>query len=104
MAAQIIANELKMDLYRFDLSWISSKKNNEVEKILKIYSHEAASSNSILFFEKAESTFKTNTISADSGNWNASNLYVSFLLRKIEEHEGVTLLSVNSLNDISEDV
>jgi SpoVK/Ycf46/Vps4 family AAA+-type ATPase len=57
MAAQIIANELKLDLYKIDLSSVVSKYIGETEKNISRIFKEAETSNAILFFDEADALF-----------------------------------------------
>src|SRR4030095_15272686 len=52
MAAEIIANELGLELYKIDLSTVVSKYIGETEKNLSKIFHEAEQSNAILFFDE----------------------------------------------------
>ncbi|MBI1881073.1 MAG: ATP-binding protein, partial [Chloroflexi bacterium] len=57
MAAEVIASELSLDLYKIDLSTVVSKYIGETEKNLEKIFNEAASSNAILFFDEADANF-----------------------------------------------
>lgn len=94
MAADVIANELSLDLYKIDLSTVISKYIGETEKNLaKIFS-EAEDSNAILFFDEADALFGKRTEVRDSHDRYA-NIEVSYLLQKMEEFEGVSILTTN---------
>lgn len=94
MAAQVIANELQMDLCRVDLSQISSKYIGETEKNLEKVFREAEQSNVILFFDEADSLFGKRTEVKDS-NDKYANQETSYILQRIESYEGMVILATN---------
>lgn len=94
MAAQVIANELQMDLYRVDLSRISSKYIGETEKNLEKVFREAEQSNVILFFDEADSLFAKRTEVKDS-NDKYANQETSYILQRIESYDGMVILATN---------
>jgi SpoVK/Ycf46/Vps4 family AAA+-type ATPase len=57
MAAEVIARETSLDLYRIDLSQVVSKYIGETEKNLDRVFAEAETSNAILFFDEADALF-----------------------------------------------
>jgi SpoVK/Ycf46/Vps4 family AAA+-type ATPase len=94
MAAEILANEVKLDLYKIDLSSLVSKYIGETEKNLKKIFEEAETSNSILFFDEADALFGKRSEVKDSHDRYA-NLETAYLLQKMEEHEGTVILASN---------
>lgn len=94
MAAEVIAKELDLDLYKIDLSMIVSKYIGETEKNLNVVFRESEGSNSILFFDEADSLFGKRTEVKDSHDRYA-NIETNFLLQKIDEFEGISILSTN---------
>lgn len=94
MAAQVIANELELDLYRVDLSQIINKYVGETEKNLSRIFDEAAGCGGILFFDEADALFAKRTEIADSKDKYA-NAETAFLLQKIEEFDGLVILATN---------
>jgi len=98
MAAQVLAHELGMDLYRIDLSQIESKYIGETQKQLASLFDAANESNVILFFDEADSLFAKRTEVSDS-NDRHSNSQVAFLLQKIEEYSGISILTTNAMNN-----
>ncbi len=83
MAAQVIASELGMDLYKVDTARVVSKYIGETEKNLREIFEEARKSNVILLFDEADSLFSKRTDIKDSHDRNA-NIEVSFLLQQLE--------------------
>jgi SpoVK/Ycf46/Vps4 family AAA+-type ATPase len=94
MAAEIIANELELDLYRIDLAGVVSKYIGETEKNLDRVFSAAEDANAILFFDEADALFGKRSEVRDSHDRYA-NLEISYLLQKMEEHEGVAILATN---------
>ncbi len=101
MAAEIMANELGLELYRIDLSRVVSKYIGETEKNLQKIFDEAATSNAILFFDEADALFGKRSEVKDAHDRYA-NIEISYLLQKMEEYEGLTLLASNLRNNIDE--
>lgn len=94
MAAQVIAGELGLDLYKIDLSTVVSKYIGETEKNLGRIFDEAATSNAILFFDEADAIFGKRGEVKDSHDRYA-NIEVSYLLQRMESYDGVTILATN---------
>jgi len=94
MAAEIVATDLELDLYKIDLSTIVSKYIGETEKNLSRIFEEAETSNAILFFDEADALFGKRTEVKDSHDRYA-NIEVNYLLQKLEEHEGLVILATN---------
>lgn len=101
MAAEIIAREVELDLYKIDLSSVVSKYIGETEKILRKIFYEAETSNAILFFDEADALFGKRTEVRDSHDRYA-NIEINYLLQKMEEHEGIVILASNFRNNIDE--
>ncbi|MFX0194753.1 MAG: AAA family ATPase [Candidatus Hodarchaeota archaeon] len=101
MGAEIIANELQLDLYKIDLSSVVSKYIGETEKNLSKIFHEAESSNAILFFDEADALFGKRSEVKDAHDRYA-NIEVGYLLQKMEEYEGVAILATNLKRNMDE--
>jgi hypothetical protein len=101
MAADILAGELGLDLYKIDLSGIVSKYIGETEKNLDRIFNEARTSNSILFFDEADAVFGKRSEVRDSHDRYA-NIEISYLLQKMEEYEGVVILATNLRSNMDE--
>jgi SpoVK/Ycf46/Vps4 family AAA+-type ATPase len=94
MAAQIIARELGVDLYKIDLSGVVSKYIGETEKNLSRIFAAAESSNAVIFFDEADALFGKRTEVTDAHDRYA-NIEISYLLQKMEEYDGVVILATN---------
>ena len=89
-----MANELKLDIYKIDLSTVVSKYIGETEKNLSRIFREAETSNAILFFDEADALFGKRSEVRDSHDRYA-NIEISYLLQKMEEYEGISILATN---------
>jgi hypothetical protein len=101
MAAEIIANELQLDLYKIDLAGVVSKYIGETEKNLDRIFKAAESANAILFFDEADALFGKRSEVRDSHDRYA-NIEVCYLLQKMEEYEGVAILASNMRHHMDE--
>jgi hypothetical protein len=99
MAAEVIANDLGLDLFAIELSGVMSKYIGETEKNLdRIFK---SIDNAILFFDEADALFGKRTEVHDSHDRYA-NVEVSHLLQKMEEYEGVAILGTNLRQNLDE--
>jgi SpoVK/Ycf46/Vps4 family AAA+-type ATPase len=101
MAAEIMANELGLDLYKIDLSTIVSKYIGETEKNLDRIFREGQSLNAILLFDEADALFGKRSEVRDSHDRYA-NIEVAYLLQKMEEYEGIVVLATNLRKNMDE--
>jgi hypothetical protein len=101
MAAQIIAGELGLSLYRIDLSSVVSKYIGETEKNLSELFAQAEASNAILFFDEADALFGKRSEVRDSHDRYA-NVEISYLLQRMEAYDGVTILATNLRSNLDE--
>ncbi|HET6420525.1 MAG TPA: AAA family ATPase [Geobacteraceae bacterium] len=101
MAAEVIANELGLDLFKIDLSQVVSKYIGETEKNLDIIFREAGISNAILFFDEADALFGKRSEVKDAHDRYA-NIETGYLLQKMEEYEGIAILATNLRSNMDE--
>jgi SpoVK/Ycf46/Vps4 family AAA+-type ATPase len=101
MAAEVIARDLRLDLYQIDLSQVVSKYIGETEKNLGQIFREAQSSKAILFFDEADALFGKRSEVKDAHDRYA-NIEVGYLLQKMEEYEGVAILATNLRQHLDE--
>lgn len=94
MAAEIIAHDLQLDLYKIDLSQIVSKYIGDTEKNLNRIFAAATNSNAILLFDEADALFGKRSEIQDARDRYA-NIEVGYLLQKMEEYEGIAILTTN---------
>ena len=93
-AAEVIANELKLDLYKIDLSTVISKYIGETEKNLRKIFDAAEAGGAILLFDEADALFGKRTEVKDSKDRH-SNAEISYLLQKMEAYSGLAILTTN---------
>ena len=101
MAAQVLAREWGLDLYRVDLSRTVSKYIGETEKNLGALFDEARASGAVLFFDEADAMFGKRSEVKDAHDRYA-NLEIGYLLQRMEEYDGVTMLASNRARDLDE--
>ncbi|MCU0550521.1 MAG: ATP-binding protein [Leptolyngbya sp. Prado105] len=101
MAAEVIAQELRLDLYQIDLSQIVSKYIGETEKNLDRIFTAAANSNAILLFDEADALFGKRSQVQDSHDRYA-NIEIGYLLQKMEEYEGIAILTTNLRSNLDD--
>ena len=94
MAAEVIANHLKLDLYRIDLSAVVSKYIGETEKNLRRLFDAAEDGGAILFFDEADALFGRRSDVKDSHDRYA-NIEINYLLQRMESYGGLAILATN---------
>jgi SpoVK/Ycf46/Vps4 family AAA+-type ATPase len=94
MAAEVLANALRLDLYRIDLSSVVSKYIGETEKNLRRVFDAADEGGVILFFDEADALFGRRSEVKDSHDRYA-NIETSYLLQRMEWYRGVAILATN---------
>lgn len=94
MAAEVLANELKLDLFRIDLSTVVSKYIGETEKNLRQVFDAAEDGGAILFFDEADALFGKRSEVHDSHDRYA-NIEVGYLLQRMEAYSGLAILATN---------
>jgi SpoVK/Ycf46/Vps4 family AAA+-type ATPase len=101
MAADIIASDLGLDLYKIDLSGVVSKYVGETEKHLGQIFDAAEQSNAVLFFDEADAVFGKRSEVKDAHDRYA-NMETNYLLQRIEEYEGIIILASNFPKNIDD--
>jgi hypothetical protein len=94
MAAEVIANELRLNLYRIDLSAVVSKYIGETEKNLRRLFDAAEDGGAILFFDEADALFGKRSEVKDSHDRYA-NIEINYLLQRMEAYRGLAILATN---------
>jgi len=94
MAAEVLANDLGLDLYRVDLSTVVSKYIGETEKNLRRVFDAAEDAGVILLFDEADALFGKRSEVRDSHDRYA-NIEVSYLLQRMESYAGLAILTTN---------
>jgi hypothetical protein len=101
MAAEVLAGELRLDLYRVDLSAVVSKYIGETEKNLRRVFDAAQEGGVILLFDEADALFGKRTEVKDSHDRHA-NIEVSYLLQRMESYRGLAILTTNFRSALDE--
>jgi len=99
MAAEVLAQDLRLDLFRIDLSSVISKYIGETEKNLSRLFDAAEDSGAILLFDEADALFGKRSEVRDSHDRYA-NIEVSHLLQRMESYRGVAILTTNAKSAI----
>jgi hypothetical protein len=94
MAAEVIANDLQLNLYRIDLSAVVSKYIGETEKNLRQLFDAAEDGGAILFFDEADALFGKRSEVKDSHDRYA-NIEINYLLQRMEAYRGLAILATN---------
>jgi SpoVK/Ycf46/Vps4 family AAA+-type ATPase len=94
MAAEVIANDLRLNLYRIDLSAVVSKYIGETEKNLRRLFDAAEDGGAILFFDEADALFGKRSEVKDSHDRYA-NIEINYLLQRMEAYRGLAILATN---------
>jgi hypothetical protein len=101
IAAEVIACELRLDLYRVDLSAIVSKYIGDTEKNLRRLFVAAERGGIVLLFDEADALFGKRTEVKDSHD-RFANIEVSYLLQLMETHRGLAILTTNQRKAVDE--
>jgi adenylate kinase family enzyme len=101
MAAEVIGADLGVDILKIDLSQIVSKYIGETEKNLRQLFDQAASANAILFFDEADALLGKRSDVKDAHDRYA-NTETAYLLQKMEEYPGITILATNLRQNIDQ--
>jgi SpoVK/Ycf46/Vps4 family AAA+-type ATPase len=101
MAAEIIAADLGLELYKVDLAAMVSKYIGETEKNLDRIFTAAREANAMLFFDEADAIFGKRSEVKDAHDRYA-NIEVGYLLQKMEEYDGVVILATNLRKNMDE--
>ncbi|HET8756033.1 MAG TPA: ATP-binding protein [Solirubrobacteraceae bacterium] len=99
MAAEVLARELDLPLYRVDLSQVVNKYIGETEKNLRRVFDACEASDLIVLFDEADALFGRRTQVRDAHDRYA-NLEVSYLLSRMERAKGLTILATNRKDDL----
>ncbi len=101
IAAEVLASEQQVDLYRVDLAALTSKWVGETEKNLSKVFADAERANCMLFFDEADSMFgRRGEVREARDRW--ANLEVNYLLQRIEDYSGVVILATNLRQNIDD--
>ncbi|MDE1481615.1 ATP-binding protein [Xenorhabdus bovienii] len=95
MAAEVIADQLGVDLIKVDLSTVVNKYIGETEKNISRIFDLAEADSGVLFFDEADALFGKRSETKDAQDRHA-NIEVSYLLQRLENHPGLVILATNN--------
>ncbi len=101
MAAEVLASELRLDLFRVDLSQVVSKYIGETEKNLRRVFDAAEGGCAVLLFDEADALFGKRSEVKDSHDRYA-NIEISYLLQRMESYRGLAILATNLKNALDQ--
>ncbi len=101
MAAEALASELDMPMYRVDLSQVVNKYIGETEKNLKRVFDAVEASDCLLLFDEADALFGKRTEVKDAHD-RFANIEISYLLERMERFKGLAVLATNRRKDLDE--
>jgi hypothetical protein len=101
MAAEAIAHELQLPMFRIDLSQVVNKYIGETEKNLKKVFDAAEESDCVIFFDEADALFGKRTSVKDAHD-RFANIEISYLLERMERLKGIAILATNRRKDLDE--
>ena len=101
LTASLLGKYTNREVFRVDLSMVVSKFIGETEKNLSRLFEKAANKNWILFFDEADALFGKRTEVNDAQDRYA-NQGVSYLLQRVENYEGLVILSSNYKKNIDD--
>ncbi|OWO84252.1 AAA family ATPase [Photorhabdus luminescens] len=95
MAAEVIAEQLGVDLIKVDLSTVVNKYIGETEKNIAHIFDLAEADSGVLFFDEADALFGKRSETKDAQDRHA-NIEVSYLLQRLEDYPGLVILATNN--------
>jgi SpoVK/Ycf46/Vps4 family AAA+-type ATPase len=101
MAAEVLANDAGLELYRVDLSTVVDKYVGETEKNLGRVFDAAVDADAVLLFDEADALFGSRSAVSDAHDRYA-NVEVNYLLQRIEAHDGPVVLTTNLKGNVDE--
>jgi Winged helix domain, variant/ATPase family associated with various cellular activities (AAA) len=101
MAAEVIAGDTGLDLYKVDLATVVDRYVGETEKHLREIFGEARASNAIVFLDEADALLGKRSEVKDAHDRYA-NIEVAFLLQQLEEHDGPVILATNFAENLDD--
>jgi len=100
-AAELVAEELQLDLSKVNLSSVVSQRVGETEKNINRIFDDAERSGSILFFDGADALFGKHR-AAKAGASHFADAGAAHLLQRIEDHKGLVILTTNGKSRIDQ--
>ncbi|MFN8075918.1 MAG: ATP-binding protein [Kineosporiaceae bacterium] len=101
LAAEVVAGDLGLDLYKIDLSSVVSKYIGETEKNLDRIFDAAGAGDLVLFFDEADALFGKRSEVSDAHDRYA-NIEVAYLLQRLETYDGLVVMATNLMRNIDQ--
>jgi hypothetical protein len=101
LSAEVVAQDLGLDLYVIDLSSVVDKYIGETEKNLERIFDQAEDVNGVLFFDEADALFGKRSEVSDARDRYA-NVEIAYLLQRMELFDGITILATNLRANLDE--
>jgi SpoVK/Ycf46/Vps4 family AAA+-type ATPase len=97
--AALLGKEVKKPVYNINLSALSSNYIDETEKNLEMVFEKAQKVGALLFFDEADALFGKRTDVKEAHD-KYINLEVSYLLQRLEEYDGVAIITTQGKDNI----
>jgi SpoVK/Ycf46/Vps4 family AAA+-type ATPase len=94
LCAEILAVQLRQNLYQISIPRVMSKYIGETEKNIERIFQIAKANNSILLFDEADALF-TSRVKVETSVDRFSNMEINLLLQEIERFDGLVILTTN---------
>ncbi|WP_034609102.1 ATP-binding protein [Cellulomonas sp. URHD0024] len=101
LAAEVVAGELGLDVYKVDLSAVVSKYIGETEKNLERIFAAAGAGDVVLFFDEADALFGRRS-EVSSAHDRYANIEVAYLLQRLETFDGLVVMATNLQRNIDD--
>lgn len=101
LAARVLASELQMDLYRVDLASVVNKYIGETERNLNEVFSRAEELDVVLLLDEGDSLMSQRT-DVRSSNDRYANLETNYLLQRLENYEGIVIITTNAAQRIDQ--
>lgn len=103
LAATLLGKHLEKDVYRVDLSAVSSKYIGETSKRLDSLFNTAESKGWIIFIDEGDALLgQRSSTNTESANAHYANQDTAFLLQRIESYDGIIIVATNFKNNIDQ--
>lgn len=99
LGARVLAAKLQMDLYRVDLAAVVNKYIGETERNLNQVLSRAEELDVLLLLDEGDALM-TNRTDVRNANDRYANLETNYLLQRLENYEGIVLITTNAGNRI----
>jgi len=99
LAARALAAALQMDLYRVDLAAVVNKYIGETERNLNQVLSRAEELDVVLLLDEGDALM-TNRTEVRNANDRYANLETNYLLQRLENYEGIIIITTNAGNRI----